>query len=267
MFLFFIKSIINIQLYISEIYCRVFKQSLKTFIKEQIEELKFALWSICIQTTYYLRVHPRELEPDYNPDVQDDDYILNMYMPYILMRAITYKFFTPTPAWQKQAWNYLTGEYEIRYRTDEQYKISEHLRDQNLLDLLKKHDEWRAYQRKCRKELLEPNIELTYKLSAILKECSYTSNSEDKFTIMKIVIYSLYLRYWSYVLIVSILATSFSTMYTSIVITATDNIDPFSGLLLKTHIIFRGTVNIRIISRIPNILRSLDCSIYHLYRY
>jgi hypothetical protein len=189
---------------------RYLKYSLKTYKIELFEEGKLYIQQI--ETPYVPKIHPAELEPNYDPD--EEDYIENMFLPFeifikfqiesIIKDGITRKivFTTPTMLLYEKLWAEHIGEpyrfYSSRKEIPKDYKnifgdkIPENYRKARSL-IWKKENEF-----------IRQKIKNIVDISILYEHYNEFSNNNEKIKKIKFYIYLNYFLCWLYVLIISL---------------------------------------------------------------
>ena len=195
------------------LFNRCFKYSLKNTKSQMYNDINIYVGEI--GTKYYQYVLPEELEPDFDPDDEDEGLLwgeranVDMYLPldvfiehrveYLIFKHIDNKY-TIYPSryagyyFQMKYLGYLLPEKAIDLSKD---KLK------NYRTPFGNFHESQDYIYKKEKEYIEPKVHLLVRIAVLLEFYNKTSNNNKFYKILKVIIFSGYLICWGYVLIIS----------------------------------------------------------------
>ena len=195
------------------LFNRCFKYSLKN-TKDQIYQ-HIKIFVRHIGTKYYQYVLPEELEPDFDPEDEEEGLLwgamanVDMLLPldifiehrveYLIYRNIDnkYSIYHSDYAFryfQKKYLGYLLPERDSDLSSEELENYRTHFGN---------IDETRNYLLIKRQEYIDAKVNLLVKIAILLEYYNKTNNSTPKYKYIKIIIFMGYLICWAYVLIIS----------------------------------------------------------------
>ena len=189
------------------LFNRCFKYSLKNTKIQMIYTFEPLIRGI--YTEYYPWVHPAELEPDYDPEEDDnDDPQSHMEIPLdvfikhqtncIVNKGITNSMFISHST-------YFFDFFQRKYLGELMPDLRKMSPDEkeNYRNKFGTYYEALDFFYNKREEFIKPKVEFILRISILLEHYKNTSNFDKKYKYLRIVIFTCYLICWLYVLIIS----------------------------------------------------------------
>jgi len=197
---------------------RYFKFSLKQYKKELIDYYNHYILNV--NTPYVPGVHPAELEPDYDPDGEDEDdvYFKIKYTLMSLPLEVYINFQTDSLVYHdiSREYRFCTTTFELAEELWEKYVGGPIPKDPRFGTPLPKDYKnifgdkvpdnfYKAYNFvvERRKEFARDGVEKIMRISLLIEYYNKTNNNK-RYKMIKIIIYLLYLICWIYVIIISL---------------------------------------------------------------
>jgi hypothetical protein len=220
------------------LFNRYFKYSLKNIKEEKINSLLFYVHSILVDYQPY--IHPSELEPDYDPEEDDnDDWPPTMNLPletYIKYNteSIVYENITrnilscfASSKARDTFWEKYVGEKYISYAKDNTIPLDY----KNRFGDKAPENYYVAFSfiNKMLKNFTLKRIEEIMQISLLIEYLNKTSNLDSSIRKLKILIYLNYLLCWLYVLIISLPNLDLALLIVTLIQTFQEVLEPFSN--------------------------------------
>ena len=193
------------------LFNRCFKYSLKNTKNQMYEDNNPFVRGII--TKYYQYVHPSELEPDFDPEDEEEgllwgdmatdmelplDVFINHRVEYLIYRNIDNKYLI---AHNTYCHEYFQIKY-LGYLLPQRINLSiEELRNYRT-PLGNYFESWKYIGTK-EEEYIDPKVHLLVRIAVLLEYYNKTNNKTPKYKYIKIIIFMGYLICWAYVLIIS----------------------------------------------------------------
>jgi len=195
------------------LFNRCFKYSLKN-TKDQIYK-DISIFVQSISTKYYHYVHPSELEPDFDPEDEEEgllwgvwadslmelplDVFINHRIEYLIYKNIDNQYLVTHSDY---AYKYFQMKY-LGYLLPERKADLSPEELKNYRTSFGNIDNTRNYLSIKRKEYIDTKIHLLIKIAILLEFHNKTSNKTLRYKHLKIIIFAGYLICWGYVLLIS----------------------------------------------------------------